>query len=162
MLDDLDHYIKEQLKIKHYIRYMDDMILIHESKSYLKECLGKIKERLSALGLRVNAKKTQIFPVKQGVKFLGFKYKLTDSGKVVITLLKQKRNREKRKLKRLVKRCQKRKMTRLQADKCFESFIAYISNSKRHVERCCLKLMAKMHKYYRELWQTERSVNQWT
>lgn len=34
VLDDLDHYIKEQLHIKHYIRYMDDFILIHHDKEY--------------------------------------------------------------------------------------------------------------------------------
>lgn len=155
VLDDTDHYVKEQLKIKHYIRYMDDMILIHHSKSYLKKCLEKIKERLCALGLRVNVKKTQIFPVKQGVKFLGFKYKLTDSGKVVMTLLKQKRNREKRRLKRLVKRSQNGKMTRLQVDRCFEGFIAYIGNSKRHVKRCCFKLTNKFKSYYKGLWGEE-------
>ena len=32
VLDDLDHYIKERLRIKHYLRYMDDFILIHEDK----------------------------------------------------------------------------------------------------------------------------------
>ena len=152
VLDDTDHYIKEQLKIKHYIRYMDDMILIHHSKSYLKKCLEKIKERLSALGLRVNVKKTQIFPVKQGIKFLGFKYRLTNSGKVVITLLKQKRNKEKRKLKRLVQRIISGKMSRLQVDKCFESFLAYISNGKKHVKRRSLKLKEEFKRYYKELW----------
>lgn len=162
VLDDLDHYIKEQLKIKHYIRYMDDMILIHHSKSYLKKCLEKIEERLEALGLKVNIKKTQIFPVKQGVKFLGFKYKLTDSGKVAMTLLKQKGNREKRKLKRLVKRSQNGKMTRLQVDRCFEGFIAYIGNSKRHVKRCCFKLTNKFKSYYKGLWGASVTCQRFT
>lgn len=35
VLNDLDHYIKERLKIKYYIRYMDDFILIHPDKEYL-------------------------------------------------------------------------------------------------------------------------------
>jgi len=40
-LSELDHYIKEELKIKYYIRYSDDMVLIHENKEYLKYCLKK-------------------------------------------------------------------------------------------------------------------------
>lgn len=35
VLNDLDHFIKERLHIKHYIRYMDDFILIHSDKCYL-------------------------------------------------------------------------------------------------------------------------------
>ena len=41
-LNELDHYIKEILGIKYYVRYMDDGILIHEDKNYLKYCLSKI------------------------------------------------------------------------------------------------------------------------
>ena len=37
-LQDLDHYIKEQLKIKYYIRYMDDMVLFSRNKKELHKC----------------------------------------------------------------------------------------------------------------------------
>ena len=37
-LNDMDHFIKEELKIKYYIRYQDDFLLFHESKEYLKYC----------------------------------------------------------------------------------------------------------------------------
>ena len=40
-LNDLDHYVKEELKIKYYIRYQDDFLLFHSNKEYLKECLEK-------------------------------------------------------------------------------------------------------------------------
>lgn len=43
-LNDLDHYIKEKIKIKYYIRYMDDFILIHPSKKYLKYCQNLFDE----------------------------------------------------------------------------------------------------------------------
>ena len=42
-LNDLDHFVKEKLKIKYYVRYMDDFILFHENKNYLKYCLGEKK-----------------------------------------------------------------------------------------------------------------------
>ena len=35
-LNDLDHFIKETLKIKYYVRYQDDFLLFHPSKEYLK------------------------------------------------------------------------------------------------------------------------------
>lgn len=42
-LNKLDHFIKEQLKIKYYVRYMDDMILIHRDKGYLVKCKQEIE-----------------------------------------------------------------------------------------------------------------------
>ena len=41
---ELDHFIKEVLRIKYYIRYMDDLILIHHDKEYLKYCLEEIRK----------------------------------------------------------------------------------------------------------------------
>ncbi len=46
VLDDLDHYIKERLRIKHYVRYMDDFVLIHHDKEYLQKCRAEISEQL--------------------------------------------------------------------------------------------------------------------
>ena len=43
-LNDLDHFIKEDLKIKYYVRYQDDFLLFHQSKEYLKECFIKISK----------------------------------------------------------------------------------------------------------------------
>jgi len=40
-LDPLDRLIKEQMRIRHYTRYMDDMVLVHPDREYLKECLLK-------------------------------------------------------------------------------------------------------------------------
>lgn len=69
-LNDLDHYIKEDLKIKYYIRYQDDFLLFHESKEYLKECLEKIKTFLEKEKLTLN-KKTRIFKNTNNYIFLG-------------------------------------------------------------------------------------------
>ena len=42
-LNTFDHFVKEKLKIRHYGRYVDDMVLIHPDKSYLKACLIEIQ-----------------------------------------------------------------------------------------------------------------------
>ena len=65
LLNPTDHMIKERLDIKHYIRYMDDFILIHESKEYLEHCLCEIKSMLADLGLSVSQKKTHITPLSK-------------------------------------------------------------------------------------------------
>ena len=61
-LDEVDKYIKEELKINGDIRYQDDMLLIHQDKEYLKECLVKIKEKINNLGMFLN-NKTKIYKV---------------------------------------------------------------------------------------------------
>ena len=63
VLNELDHFIKERLHIKYYIRYMDDFILIHPDKEYLEYCLVEINKHIAALGLELN-KKTTLHPLK--------------------------------------------------------------------------------------------------
>lgn len=102
-LDDLDRFIKEKLQIKGYIRYMDDFILIHKDKNYLRYCLKEIdsfcKERLK---VELNAK-TQIGKVKNGIDFLGFRLILTETGKVIKKLRGSSKRRIKRHLRNLKK-----------------------------------------------------------
>ena len=71
-LDGMDKLIKWELGIEYYGRYMDDFYLIHPSKEYLKYCLEVITAYLETLDLKLNGK-TQIFPFKNGVSYLGFR-----------------------------------------------------------------------------------------
>lgn len=52
-LSDLDHYIKEVLKAKHYYRYMDDMVIFGPNKRHLHKIKEEIEKELNALGLRL-------------------------------------------------------------------------------------------------------------
>ena len=74
-LNELDKYVKEELRCKFYYRYMDDEVILLESKEKAIEILNKItlflKEKLK---LELNSK-TQIFKSKQGVNFCGYKIK---------------------------------------------------------------------------------------
>lgn len=69
-LNDMDHFIKEKLKIKYYIRYQDDFLVFHESKEYLRECLEKIKSFLEKEKLCLN-EKTRIYTSNCNFIFLG-------------------------------------------------------------------------------------------
>ncbi len=148
VLDDLDHYIKEQLHIKGYIRYMDDFILIHPDKQYLAECRAKIETRITQLGLTLSKKKTQLFPITQPIRFLGFSFRLTSTGKVVRKILPEKIAHERRKLRKLVERAKAGYMTREEVDKCFESWKAYARKGGDTYH-----LIIQMEKYYQSLWE---------
>ena len=98
-LDGMDKLIKGELGIEYYGRYMDDFYLMHPNKDYLKYCLEVITEFLKTLGLTLNGK-TQIFPFKNGVSYLGFHTYVTSSGKVIRKIKNQnKRNAQKKYLK---------------------------------------------------------------
>lgn len=102
-LDALDRYIKEELKIKFYSRYMDDFVLLHNDREYLNECLRKIKIFLAEeLHLELN-EKTQIFPAKNGVDYIGFHTYLTEEGKIVRKVRRDSKQKMKRKIKKFNK-----------------------------------------------------------
>jgi len=100
-LDSLDRLIKERLHVRHYIRYMDDFVLVHEDKAFLRDCLRAIQAHCrDVLGLELNSK-TQIFPIQNGVDFLGWHHYLTGTGKVVRKLLLPSKQRLRRRMKGL-------------------------------------------------------------
>ena len=103
-LDEIDRIIKEKYKIRYYTRYMDDLVLLHEDKEYLKNCLMTIRQfAAEKLKLEFN-EKTQIFPMSEGVDYLGWHFYLTDSGKVIKRLRTSNKRRFKRRLKAFRKR----------------------------------------------------------
>jgi len=82
-LDPIDRFCKEKLRIKHYIRYMDDFVMIHPDKEFLQKTLVQINEMLwRELKVLTNAK-TQIHPLKNGVKFLGHRLYIKENGKII-------------------------------------------------------------------------------
>lgn len=98
-LNKIDHYIKENLKIKYYGRYMDDLYLINHNKNYLYFCLEKIREKLLILNLTLN-KKTKIHLLNNGFIFTKIKYILTSTGKVLHIITTGTFKSMKRKIKR--------------------------------------------------------------
>lgn len=104
VLNPLDHYIKEKLKIKYYIRYMDDFVLLHESKEYLQSCKVKIEAFLNNMKFELNKSKSQLIDVySQPIPFLGFTFQIKPSGKILVKVKASKFREQKRRLKRLRK-----------------------------------------------------------
>ena len=101
-LDGMDKLIKYELGIEYYGRYMDDFYLIHPSKEYLKHCLKVIRAYLETLDLTLNGK-TQVFPFKNGVSYLGFHTYVTTDGRVIRRLKNQNKRNAQKKFLRMAK-----------------------------------------------------------
>lgn len=71
-LNDFDHFVKYQLGFQYYGRYVDDLILVHQDKKYLKKTITLIRYYLkNNLGLKLHDKKIYLQPYQKGIKFLG-------------------------------------------------------------------------------------------
>jgi len=71
-LNDFDHFIKCKLKIKYYGRYVDDFVIVHPDKEYLKSIVPQLREYLkSNLFLNLHPKKIYLQHYSKGVSFLG-------------------------------------------------------------------------------------------
>ncbi|MBC8415388.1 MAG: RNA-dependent DNA polymerase [Candidatus Cloacimonetes bacterium] len=74
-LSEFDHYFKEKLHQKYYIRYMDDILVFCNSKSELQKVKQEVEKKLFKIRLHVHPNKNQISKTKHGVNFLGFRFK---------------------------------------------------------------------------------------
>ena len=154
LLDEVDHFIKERLRVKNYIRYMDDFILIHEDKEFLKKCQEEIEKELAKLGFRLHPKKTRVYKISQGIPFLGFTFRLTKTGKVVMTIKSENVKKERKKLVRLVHKAKRGELTKRQVDECFGAWKAHASHGNSY------KLIQRMEKFYKELWRENYDYHQ--
>ena len=70
-LDPLDQYVKRQFGMKHYVRYVDDMVLVHESSSALSDAAEAMREQMAMLGMRFAEHKTSVAQAESGIDFVG-------------------------------------------------------------------------------------------
>jgi retron-type reverse transcriptase len=72
-LDPLDHFVKDRLRIRGYVRYVDDFVAFAHDKRELVAVRDRIGDFLAGLRLRLHPGKSVIFPVRQGIRFLGYR-----------------------------------------------------------------------------------------
>ena len=135
-LNELDHYVKEQLKIKYYIRYVDDFVIFHESKIMLEYYQEKIDEFLKTkLALELHPDKSKIIKFSNGTNFLGFR---------IFSEFRLIRKRNLRKFEKeflmLKELYQKGAVEREKVIEIFQGWIAYVSHAdtykyRRHITR---------------------------
>ena len=153
VLDGLDHFIKERLHIKCYLRYMDDFILLSDDKEYLKFCKKSIAQRLDYLGLELNEKKTDIYGIDRGIMFLGFRFKVTHTGKVILLIDPESIKRERKKLSKLVNLYKNRKINKQKIYEC------YLSWKNHALKGNSFNIIVRMDKYLKSLFAEVQNGN---
>jgi retron-type reverse transcriptase len=72
-LNPLDHFAKEVLRARGYLRYMDDFLLFHDDSGWLAAARGQIEDRLGAMRLLLHPGKRAISQTSDGVRFVGYR-----------------------------------------------------------------------------------------
>jgi retron-type reverse transcriptase len=120
-LDPLDHFLKEVCQVKYYARYMDDFVILHNDKNYLRELMGKIETFLhDKLKLNLNPK-TGIFPISHGVNFCGYRIWPTHTKPRKSTV-----KRAKKRFRKFVKNYKIDPMSLVHAQASIQSFLGYM------------------------------------
>lgn len=119
-LSPLDHYIKEQLGIKEYVRFMDDGIIFSKDKEKLELVRVQIENKLKEYKLCLNSK-TEIYSSNRGFEFVGYRF-IMKNGRLIIRI----RNSTKKKMKRkflVLEKHNKEKLVRVKAS--YSGFLQY-------------------------------------
>jgi len=116
-----DHFVKEVLQVKGYIRYVDDFVLFANTKMEIHEYQKAITHYLDGIRLQLHPRKTQLYRVQDGVPFLGFRvfpyYRY---------VLKEKTKRYKRFLKKKIKYYQAGKITPAELENAINAWLGHI------------------------------------
>ena len=114
---------------------MDDGIILHKDKEYLKYCLKEIKTVIYKYKLNLNSK-TQIVNIKQGFEFLGFKYYIKNN-KIIMKVKNQTKRKFKRKIKKLNILLNNNKITLEDYNQIKSSYLAHLNhgNTKKLVSK---------------------------
>ena len=109
--NEIDHYIKDKLGMKYYVRYMDDGVIIFNSKERLLEVKNELEKLNVKCGVKFNQKKTCIVKLTKGFTFLKTKYNVTPDGKTIKRLKREGIVRERKKLKKFKEKVDNGKMS---------------------------------------------------
>lgn len=72
-LNELDYFVKHELRAKYYIRYVDDFVILHRNKKRLEYYKKRIIEFLKGIKLELHPDKSDIIPLQKGITFLGYR-----------------------------------------------------------------------------------------
>lgn len=127
-LNELDQYVKHVLKVKYYIRYADDFVLLSTSKEYLEGLLPSIETFLhDMLDLELHPQKIIYRKFSSGVDFLGyivFPYYILPRTKTKRRLLK--------KIRIKVQQYKEGKITKEKLNETIQSYLGYLSHANAY------------------------------
>lgn len=71
-LNEVDHWVKEDLRVRFYLRYVDDITVLSDSAEDLRAIRDAIIAKLASMGLTIHPHKMRLAPVAAGVPYLGY------------------------------------------------------------------------------------------
>lgn len=124
-LNPFDHFVKEDLHCAAYIRYVDDFVLLNDSKQSLNAWREKIKTFLQKeLDLSIHQERASVFPIEQGIDFLGYQvyrdHRLVRNGNGYRFL---------KRFKKMKTQCQKGEKTVREISQSVASWIGHVSHA---------------------------------
>lgn len=140
-LSEMDHRLKEQFNVEFYGRHMDDFYILSHSKEDLIKLLKWISSYAASIGLEMNPK-TGIFYNR--IDFLGFRFFLSDTGKVIMRLLKEKKKTQKNRVRLLTRQLKEGKITPDQAAESYQGWRQHAFNGN------CRNMVLSMDERFRE------------
>lgn len=150
-LHEIDAYIKRALKVKRYIRYMDDLMLVHNSKQQLLEWQRQITAFLhDELCLTVHPRKTRLLPAYLGVEFVGYviwRHKIRVRSSSVKHI--------KKRWKQMLRQYHKGTLAKEDLQVVFYSWVAHVMHAS---PRQSNQLILKLYQQYKDITPPDRSV----
>lgn len=141
----IDHLIKDDMRFKNYIRYMDDGWVLARTKEELQELLDCIVKMAKEYELTLNMNKTRIVPLNKGFTFLKKKVSLAENGSITINISPKSVTRERRKLKKLKVKMLEGKITMKEIESSYISWCGFAAQFDSY------KTIEKMNELYKEL-----------
>lgn len=148
----LDHWLKDTQRVRYYIRYMDDGVILHRDPGYLRALLHEMAQLCAKHGMALNIRKTHITPMTRGICFLKTRYRL-DGLKTVKRLCPQSVARMRRKLRRFVGLVERGKMTMEMVDASLQSWLGHTKRVMAFRQR------KRIMEIYRECFGTKEGAH---
>jgi len=122
-LNSFDHFVKERIKARSYVRYVDDFALFGNDRAFLSEARLAIEEYLAGLRLKIHPVKSQLFETRKGASFLGFRVLPCQ-----LRVKSENLRRARRRLKRLQSQFAAGEISLAKLNNCIKSWIAHLEH----------------------------------
>lgn len=146
-LNEIDHFFKNDMQCKYFIRYMDDIVVLDSDKNKLSNLLNLIGDKICDYNLKLNAK-SNIFFLNNGFTFLGYTYKINNN-----SLFKRPRNITYHKIVKKLKYYRKKDYNYYYRSRA--SYMGYLkfgyynlNEEFNYLSECNLVFLYTKHRYY--------------
>lgn len=150
VLDPLDHMAKDLMGIRNYIRYMDDAVAILPTREEAERAMAAFGDTLHTIGFELNPKKSRVYPLRDGIEFLGFDFHLTDTGKALMFVKPSNVKEMRRRIAKMARLSLKGRIMRAEVD---ESYRAWRNHAGKGDS---FRLIRHCDAWYKELWKEHR------